>query len=84
MQLCILGRFVGIVDPGEAFDLTGTGLLVQALGIAFLSHVKRRIDVDFRKRQAGIVLLRGHELTISSIRTDKAGDGKNARLSKEL
>ena len=39
-------RFVRIVDSGEALELAGAGLLVEALRIALLADVDRRVAED--------------------------------------
>ena len=84
MQLCLVGRFVRIVDSGESLDLAGTRFLIKSLGVAFLGHVQRRIDVDLEERKAGIVVQLAHEIAISAIGADEAGDGDDPRLGEEL
>ena len=43
----LLGRLVRVVDTGEAFDLTGAGLFVQAFRVACLARFERCLDVYF-------------------------------------
>jgi hypothetical protein len=43
-----LRRFIRIVQPGEIRDFTGTGAAIQALGIALLADIERRVDKDFQ------------------------------------
>ena len=46
-ELRVLRRLVGVVHTGEAGDLAGERLLVQALGIAVLGELlDGRVDVD--------------------------------------
>jgi hypothetical protein len=44
---------VRVVDAGQPRELAGPGPGVQALGVAGLAHLDRRIDEDLQERQAG-------------------------------
>ena len=48
----VRGGLVGVVDAGEAGDLAGAGLGVEALGVALLAHLERRVDEHLDERQA--------------------------------
>ena len=48
-----LRRLVGVVDAGEARELAGSGLGVEALGVALLAQLDRRVDEHLDERQAG-------------------------------
>src|ERR671917_2214183 len=50
-QIWVLGRLVRVVDAGEAPDLPRAGLGVEALGVAGLAHLDRRVDEDLDERQ---------------------------------
>ena len=52
-QLGLVGRLVGVVDAGEARDLAGPGLGVEALRVALLALLDRRVDEDLDEREAG-------------------------------
>ncbi len=48
------GGFVGVVDAGEAGDLAGSGLGVEALRIASFALLDRGVDEDLVERQPGL------------------------------
>ena len=52
-QLGVERRLVGVVDAGEARELAGPGLGVEALRVALLALLDRRVDEDLDERQAG-------------------------------
>ena len=46
-----LRRLVRVVDAGQAMQRARAGAPVQALGIALLAHLERRVDVDLDERR---------------------------------
>ena len=57
-ELRVRRRFVWVVDTGEPGDLAGTRLAIQALRIAGLAHLDRRVDEDLDERQPGDIVRR--------------------------
>ena len=51
-QFRIERSFIGIVDPGEAFQLSASRFLVEALGVACFAHLDGRIDKDLDKAES--------------------------------
>src|SRR6516165_6812907 len=52
--------FVRIIYPSEVCDLAGTGAPVQALGVALLADIERRVDVNFHVGVRGTPDLRAN------------------------
>jgi hypothetical protein len=50
-----LGDLVGVVDPGEARQPTGSGAGVEALDVPGLAHLDRRRDVDEHEAATGLL-----------------------------
>src|SRR5262245_62365551 len=46
-------RLVGVVDAGEALQLAGPGLGVEALGVTVLALLDRRVDEHLDEAEAG-------------------------------
>ena len=76
--VCIEWRLVGIINPGEAFDLTGAGFGIEAFGVAPFSNGKRRMHMYFNERNAGRHVARSHAVTIGRIWADHANNGNDA------
>src|SRR5262245_28597356 len=53
-QLGLERGLVRVVDAGEPLDLAGAGLLVEALGVALLARLDRRVHEHLDERQAGL------------------------------
>src|SRR3990170_1154689 len=80
-QLRVLRRLVRIVDPGEARDLAGERLLVQALRVAVLRELLHRgVHVDLDEL--------ADELTVrvpgGPIRADRAADRRDAVAGEQV
>jgi hypothetical protein len=55
VDLRVLGSLVRRADTSELLDLTGTSLLVQALGVTLLSDLHRDVDVDLDEGKGDVV-----------------------------
>ena len=77
-------------DASELLDLAGTGLLIQALGIALLSNLEGHVNEDLDERDRLVaVLVRlsvqiAGEITVRPVGRDEGGDGDGGRVSEEL
>ena len=86
----ILGCFIRSTDTGELLDLAGTGLLVEALGVALLRDLKGHVDVDLDEGDglvAGVGALGvqgAGEVTVGPVGRDEGGDGDGGRVGEEL
>src|SRR3989442_606515 len=81
-QLRALGRLVRVVDSREALHLTGTGFLVQALGIPLLRLVDRAIDVDLEKRKLGVLVQLANQIAVATVGTDEARQRDHGRVAE--
>lgn len=81
---------VGSADAGELLDLAGAGLLVEALGVALLSHLEGHIDVDLDKRNGLVAVLarlrmqRPGQITVGAVRRDEGGDCDGGGVGEQL
>jgi hypothetical protein len=81
-QLGVGRRFVRVINPRKTLDFAGTGLLIQALGIARLANVDRSIDKDFNKVAGPQTGTNG--VAVAPVRADKRGERDNARRREQL
>ena len=75
---CVEWCLVGIINAGEALDLSSAGLGIETLGVAAFGNGKRRINVHFNEWNAGGQMARAHAVAIGSVRADHANNGNNA------
>jgi hypothetical protein len=73
------GRLVRIIDAGEALDLAGARLGVEALRVAGLRDGERRIDMHLEERDASLRMARADAIAIGAVRADHADDGDQER-----
>src|SRR5436190_15857604 len=64
-------RLVGVVDAGHALDLAGAGLRVQALGVAALALLERRVDEHLDEVQPGGLVGGARRLAIALVGRDQ-------------
>src|SRR5262249_53492804 len=83
-QLGLLGRFVGVVDAGEVFQLAGAGLFVQALGVALLAGLDGRGDVDFAEGEVALVVDGADGFAVLAVGADEAGHGDQAGVGEQF
>src|SRR4029453_14090857 len=69
-------RLVGTIEPRKVLDLAGSGLFVQAFGVARLAHLQRGIDKNFQKIAGTAPLLDqlANGGPIGAIGADKCGE----------
>lgn len=85
MQFRLQGGLVRVVNPGEARELAGTGLAVQAFGVPRFTHRQRCIDKDLDKVARRICLDEcPNRIAILPIGADKRRQGHDSGLRKEL
>lgn len=89
MDLWLLGGLVGGADAGEVLDLTGAGLLVEALRVALLGLLDGDVDEDLDEGEGrvGVVglLVQGAGLVaVGLVGRDEGGQGEAGRVGKEL
>ena len=81
-----LGRrrgLVGIVDAGEAGDLAGPRLGVEALGVALLALLDGRVDEDLDERDAVRVVRGAGPVAAGPVRADERDDGHDAGVGEQ-
>lgn len=89
-DLGVLGLLVGGGDAGEVLDLTGAGLLVEALGVTLLSDLEGHVNVDLDKGDGLIVALArlgvqlAGDVAVCPVGRDEGGDGDGGRVGEEL
>ena len=71
-------RLVGIINAGEALDLSRAGLGIETLGVAAFGNGKRRMDMHFNEWNVGGKVTRAHPVAIGSVRADHANNGNDA------
>src|SRR5581483_7746979 len=81
-QLRIERRLVGRVDAGEIVQIAAPRLAVEALGVALLANVERRVDEDLDE----LALLQdvARHLPLSAERRDEGDDGNEPRIDEQL
>lgn len=84
VQLRLERRLVRSRNTGELLDLTGTGLLVKALGITLLGNLNRDVNKDLDKRKLGLLVDLASKVAVGTVWRDERGDGNGCRISKEL
>ena len=75
------GCFVRSANSGERFNFASPRLTVEPFGIASLTNLERRRNVDFVKQFAGN---RAHTVAVGAIWRDEGRNHKATRLRKEL
>ena len=58
------GGLVGVVDAGEAGELAGPRLLVEALGVALLAQLERGVDEHLDEGQARLGVHGPHPVAV--------------------
>ena len=71
-------RLVGIINAGEAFDLTSAGLRIKTLGVPPFSNGKRRMHMHFNEWNTSGQVARAHAVAIGAVRADHANNGNDA------
>ena len=61
----------------------GPGLLVQALGVALLAQLDRRVDEHLDERQAGRRVQRPHQVAVGPVRADQRHEGDDAGVGQQ-
>ena len=82
-QLGLVGRLVGVVDAGEPGDLAGPGLGVEALGVALLALLDRRVDEDLDEGQVGRLVDRAGPLAAGAVRADQRHQRDDAGIGEQ-
>ena len=67
-------RFVGIINAGEILDLAGTGLFVQAFGVAGLRGLKGTVNKHFNEVHARLFVQGTHLIPVDFIASIAPGD----------
>lgn len=84
------GLFIWCRDASELLDLASTGLLVETLGVALLSHLEGHVDKDLDKGNGLVAVLVGlgvqlaRKIAVGAVGRDEGGDGDGGRVGKEL
>ena len=79
------GGLVRVVDAGEALELAGAGLGVEALGVALLAELDRRVDEHLDEREIGRGVELPHRVAVGPVgaherhERDEAGVGHQGR-----
>lgn len=89
-DLGVLGGLVRGRDASELLDLTGAGLLVEALGVTLLGDLEGHVDVDLDKGDGLVAVLGGlgvqlaGDVAVGLVGGDEGGDGDGGGVGEEL
>src|SRR3954454_19852425 len=81
-QVGRFGRLVGVVDAGHARDLAGASAGVQALRVALLAELQRRVDEDLEEVDADLLVDGPRGVAVRRIRADQRDDGDGAGVGE--
>ena len=76
-------RLVGVVDAGEPGELPGARLGVEALGVALLAHLDRRVDEHLEEHEAGRVVQRAGVFASGPVRADQRHQRDHAGVGEQ-
>ena len=79
----VLGDLVGRADAREVLQLAGAGARVQALRVALLGDLDRRVDVDLEERQPRRLVQLARERAVVVRGGDERGDRDHARVGHQ-
>ena len=81
-QLRLFRRLINLIDAGEILDLAGQRLLVEALGIARDTILKRRIDENLD--EFALVHEFAHHPAVGSEGRDEGAENDQPRIGHQL
>lgn len=89
VNLGLLRSLVWGADAGEVLDYTGSGLLVQALGITLLGVLDGNVNIDLDERKGlvdilGALVQLASLLAVGLVGRDEGRQGQAGRVGKQL